>query len=505
MEFLSRIDSWLFKPTQPHALYVWLLYSVIFCFFAVLRPPFQSPDEWDHFGRMTGIYNGVWRAQNDLVNVGNTGMTELYSAKNLGDIPFNRQRKLSTEEIEKLKRLPFLTVTPHLTETLLPCEKGWVKISTTRMDVQSEYCRCLSDETGTIRECGYFTTKAWQNPPLYYLLAADSLVLAKHFTFSPYDAFYTVRLCTATASAGLWALAFTVLARVFPITSALCLAICGIPMLSFMCSSINPDALLYPLVTLCAACFCWGLMENKRDVWKGYALSLCLALMCKMTAIFILPPLALITLFTIRKNFSQFVIFSVATLFAFAGAVFFFFGLLGTFELPTETMPDISLIKYLTTPGTYWKTYRSFWGALGWLDVEVSYWATHLLWILVIIANMMSFGTFFKQRENDDQTGQTNLGKWQAILVCWVIFVGHASSVFASEFIQFKQLGWINQGRYLLPTVAFLLLGALWRKNLISRLFIVTLTVFDIWLVNVTVYRYFEDGWNGWLKSLPFV
>lgn len=505
MKLLGEFDNWVFNRFEPRFISIWLFYITFFCFFAILRPPFQSPDEFSHFGRMCGIFNGVWCAKNNFTNIGNTGLIELYSAKRLGDLPRNRVERLSNDEVQHLKSLPRVKVVPSIPIDISSCDREWVRINVTRRAEQSEYCRCLITETGKLQECGYFITTAWQYPPLYYLFGANMLSLVNYVALPPYNAFYLIRIGTAIFSAGLWSLAITILAKTFPISRAMCLAICGIPMLSFMCSAINPDAFLYPLVTLCAACFNWGLSEDKPDVWMWYSCTLCVALLCKMTAFFVVPPLTLIAILTLRKGGSAFVTFTLTTVVGFGGAVFFYYGLFGRFDLPSESGPYISLINYLTIPYTYGAMYKSFWGSLGWLDVDVGLWASHILWILVIIANMISFKTILKSRGVPGKNSLSNIMSMNSILVCWFIFVGHASTLVASEYIHFRQLEWINQGRYLLPAVTFLLIGALCKKNIIARLFLITLIAFEIWMVNTMIYRYFDEGWCGWLKSLPFV
>lgn len=505
LRLLTKFDDWLFNPFEPRLTHLWLCYTVAFVLFAILRPPFQSPDEWSHFGRIASVFNGIWCAENNFTNIGKTGLIELYSSKQLGDIPFRPEKKLSLEDIQGLKKLPFLSENLNAVKHSFLCDREWVKIKVARFSWLNQYCHCSITEAGPTQECGYFTTTAWQYPPLYYLFGANILSLAKYTSLSPYNTFYSMRFGTAIFSAGLWALAIIVLAKAFPITPAVCLAICGIPMLSFMCSAINPDAFLYPLVTLCAAFLSCGLSDSKSTVWIWYSISLCSAMLCKMTAIFIIPPLAVIVLLTLSRCVYTFVAFSCSTVVGLAGAVFFYYILLGSFQISEVPVANLSLIEYLTNLNTYRNVYKSFWGYLGWLDVSVSNWAYRYLWILVIIANSIVFRGILRENDVAHRDSLFLCAGFNFIVICWLIFVGHAAAVLANEYMHFDQLRWINQGRYFLPAVAFLLIPTFRQKNIISRSFLVCLIAFEFWIVDTMIYRYFVDGWYGWLKSLPFV
>jgi hypothetical protein len=432
---------------------------------ALLRPPLQTPDEPQHLLKATSIRRQPWvgpkgrfaldpRHLNPLGLDVSPGINKLY---------FKSFNAMSAADIAEAKSVKWLDPQRHL----------------------PDYERAIAS---------YPT-------PYYLAVFAGAEPITKALGLTPYQATYAYRLVSVALVATLWALVWSVLIRI-PELSPLAGAIFAVtvlnPMLTYMSSAVNPDAVNNPLCAL-ALLLAWQFVRRGDrplpDVRPLLTLFVVLlaAMLTKPAGLQLVPTLGavfgvLIVARAIRPRPAA-VAFTIAALAAVvAVAVFYLWSpprLLGVG--PSQDSFGVFLRTRFADLEWLW---RMYWGELGWLDYHAP-----LGWYSLVAAMAALNLACVAIRPAPCGAAGWYLG------LSWLAF---AAVTVAGEFWYLREAGYVFQGRYLFP--AAIGIGAilchsvpLARYGLVAAVAALNLT-----LVHETVARYFIDRWTGLWQSLPF-
>ena len=193
-----------------------MLATAIFLYlgwWAVLRPPFQTPDERQQHLRITSILLHPWFAEPGRFALDARYVSPLAhnQPRPIEKLPFSSDRRVTAPEIVQLEATPW-----NHAWTLEPFER-----------VYASY------------------------PTLYYLsVFAIAQPITAGLSLTPYQSSYLYRFVTAAFAALLWAAVYAALRRIDE-TRAIAGWIVAIallnPMLAFLSSGINADAVSLPL------------------------------------------------------------------------------------------------------------------------------------------------------------------------------------------------------------------------------------------------------------------
>lgn len=429
---------------------------------ALVVPPFQSPDAFTHYAYTESI-----ATRHTLP--GTPGRPESSSAAQAADALVGAHR--------------IMWSTPEAKPT-------W----------NAEAVSAYRARSGSFsRSNGGGPTPSTVNPPLYYVFAAvaylsdvggdelDRLTIVQ---------LWGVMLLLATTLGG-WLLAGEVLGR-RRLSQLIVGAVCGLqPMVTFISTSVNPDALLIGLWTFAL----WmgtrvvKFGARRRDVtWLGVLTGA--AILTKATSYALLPPLAVALAIGWRRRESQRT-FGVAHEFgpglaavsalilawvlpaaasgrsvvntvtsspgtpAHSFTLSGFLNYLWQFYLPRLPgqsaihLPTLALLPWPRYPGSLplWEIWvRQGWGAFGWLDVYLPDWTYAVL--AAVTGALIVAALVFVSRRGEGM--RRSLGLFYAVSVLSLLGLLHIT--------EFRSLiagaGPVLQGRYLLPLIALLGLAA---------------------------------------------
>jgi hypothetical protein len=303
---------------------------------------------------------------------------------------------------------------------------------------------------------------AWVHPPLYYGLAA--VVLAPFLSLDVTAQLYIVRLFSLTLTAlAVW-VAYQAMRSLFPDSPALAAAvplfIALLPMHAFLGSSVNNDA----LAELTAAVVIWLLIEIarrgfnwQRGTWLAVALAA--ALLTKQTVFFLVPLAAIALLSALSPRARRWL--------AVAGALAVFAALAIAFQYPASYLGRLlqtteNLLLLPTRPGladlALWGAllFTTFWGNFGWATVQLD-----VVWYgLLLIATAISGVGWVKLA--------WNWRRYLPALALWQRWAGAICALAVlsvwAQMVALVMAGGIHQqARYLFPAIVpialFLVLG----------------------------------------------
>lgn len=434
------------------------IFSLLFlylCAWAVIKPPFQSPDEFNHAIKAYSVARNPFITPDPEVKVPRRFMNPLLEAEILHRMPFHRAVSISDIDVQNLKRLDWSTG--------------------------------VDEETRVIGMYNY--------PFLYYqtvfVLGQGGSAL---WRLSPYDSVFLYRIATALLAALMWLSVFRSLPQELPYRGSVFLFLVLNPMLAFISSSINVDALLYPLSCLVIIGF-YRLGFHERE--RGFlALSaLVSAGLTKASALVFFPALAL-----------------------GSGAIFFrskAFRLRPTVWVGLAALVVVWVSFYLWVPRPDHTTYvgvpvhmgvwdyinkipsrelfQSYWGVLGWLDFRLAPPYYRLLALLLTINAVLVLMSGRKWLE----AGFT----WYAMLVSALFSAG----LLAVEYLLLPRYGFVLQGRYFLPVSLGLAMLLVHRWSWVRYTFLVYLIVFSSLLFHESVDRFYDGDWERVWRAHPFI
>lgn len=198
-------------------------------FWALLVPPWQVPDEYAHFAYTQSLAeNGQRpnRADHDTYSTEHEQAIEISNAGQTSGIPFTQPEWSRSAQLE------------------------WEQFATKVTDRQ--------------RKDGGGPNPAVVNPPLYYLYAAGAYKAGGDL----FDRLYIVRLASVLllllTVLGGWLLAGEIFSR-DRTAQLVTAATCGmVPMVTYMNSSNNPDAMVYPIWTIALWLVARAVLRNGR-------------------------------------------------------------------------------------------------------------------------------------------------------------------------------------------------------------------------------------------------
>lgn len=447
------------SPLQPlPAGLVFLLAFSYFAAWAVLRPPLQTPDEPQHLMRTTSVLRQPW-----LGDGRHFPLDRAYLNPLAYDTP---------PPIDKLFFQPFNALTNDEIRDVR--QTAWMREGAPLPDYE--------------RAIASYPT------PFYLVLFAMAEPVTRVGALSPWDASYVYRFATAALAAALWACAWRVL-RAIPALSPwrgpLFAFVVLNPMLAFMSSGVNPDAVNIPLCTL-AVLFAWRLLTEGEGT-TGFVLSLLGSMLTKPSGLQLGVTLtaviaAMVLLRQLDRRHAVRVIGPMAACAVLAVVCFYAWS-------PPRFMaggPSAdSLTQYLARRWDQlpWM-WRTYWGQLGWLDYAApSGW--YLLMLLAVVANVAC--VLWRPAVS------TQLRLFLGLL--WLVFAG---LTFAGEYRYLAEAGYIFQGRYLLPAGIGLGVILLHRVAPARVVMLALIVLLNLALVHATVQRYFADDWAGVVAALPF-
>jgi hypothetical protein len=438
------------------------LFAAVFANFLVwglIKPPFQSPDEFAHLTKALSVPSSPWITPSFKVEIYNHFLNPLLEFPYLHQVPFHGARRFSEATIDELQAA------------------AW----STRHDWGTSAHR----STSFIYPVVYYAA--------VFLLGQGATEL---FALSPYDSVYAFRIASAILAAGLWTLAYTALGFLGRHRAAVFALLVLQPMVGFLSSSINPDAVSFPLSAL-------AIVTAYESIFLGRglaraAVAMLAVLYTKSAGIFLLPPLAAIVLaaWLLRRSRRADVsihwphaallipgVFALyyATFYAWSPVVFLTLG----FE---ESLA--SYLRHLVgrMPGLV----VAYWGRFGWLDYGAPGWV-YLLVLALLVGNAGAFAARFRTLEDRPRF---------AYLCAFPVL--YAGALVAAEFASVSRWGYGLQGRYLLPVALGIFVVVCHPAAWLRRAFVVLMLAFNLYCVDLTVDRYYGGDWSLAWRALPF-
>jgi hypothetical protein len=447
------------RPVRPAS--SWLVAAAVFAYlatWAVLRPPLQSPDEPQHLMKANAVRQQPWlnavpdRFVHDRARV---NPLALATPPALDKLFFNPLNALAIADIDQLRAVPWL---PADGPPLEPYQRA----------------------VATYPQVYHWAIHALAEPPI----AALGL--------SPWSASYAYRLATCLLVAIVWGLVWRALqvsgleprdvAPIFVLAVAT-------PMLGFISSAVNPDALNDALCGL-AVVLAWRALSLGAGR-LAFAASLLAASLTKpaglqLAAVLCVVAGVLAVAGLVERRRAAALVAACVGVVVVSFAVFYawqpqqFLGGAPT----TDTLAVYAARRWHDLP-VLW---TSYWGLLGWLEYRAP-----VGWYIAITALLAGNAGCLIWRPVRPLAPAAYLG------LLWLVFV---ASAFAAEFRYLPQAGYTLQGRYIFP--AALGLGAILLHEVrAARLALLAAVVLlNVVLMRETVHRYYSDGWSGLAHAL---
>ncbi|MFA5514952.1 MAG: DUF2142 domain-containing protein [Desulfuromonadales bacterium] len=437
-----------------HCIAIFLLLFLWFAAWAVIKPPFQAPDEFSHAVKAYSVADNPWLTPKPHVSIPSRLHNPLLSAEVLHAIPFHNARSLSDNDIAFLKGLQW------------PMGEG---------------------ATQTF-------TSAYNYPYAYYqAVFAFGQGLSLLTDATPYDSLYLYRFASAFLASFAWLLVFFSLPAKLPHRISIFLFLVLNPMLAFMSSSINPDGLFYPLTCLVVVLF-YRLSISGDGKGQAAWAALTTAPLVKSVGLVLFPAIALFStgLWLARKKMRLLRALAVAGAALTASFLAFYLWAPAPDELAYSGKGvDASLWHYLLA-NKYAALGESFWGVLGWFDYTL---ASPYYWAFIPLLGINAVCVLLEQK------------RWRSHGLTWyaagfsLIF---AAGLFAIEFLLLPRYGYVLQGRYFLPAALGLAMLLVHRHAWARNALLVYLGVFSLLLYGETVDRYYDANWERAWRGFPF-
>ncbi len=433
---------------------VFVLLALYFSLWALVKPPFQAPDEFNHAIKSYSIATSPFFTPIPEVQLKAKYLNPLLDAEILHQIPFHGERKISQKDVFLLRSYEWL-------------------------------------DSGTSTER---FTSMFNYPYVYYqAVFGAGEVLTTVFNASPYESIYLYRIGSSIIAALAWTLVYISLPPLLPHKKYILVFLVFNPMAAFMTSSINPDAFLYPSACMVMTWFWRAGFERQASGHFAMASLVCAGL-TKASSLLFFPAIAI----------SSAVAFFVQNTFQLRRAVMVLVGslvLLWFSFYAWVPRPDnvayagvpvhLDLFEYLTG-NRYWGLFQSYWGILGWLDYGLAT-PYYLIFVLLIAINLVL--VLVQGRE------------WLRFGFTWYVFLVSLlfiAASFAVEYHLLPRYGWVLQGRYFLPVSLGLAMLMVHRFTWARNAFLAYLVLFNVLLFAASVDRYYSGDWKLAWHALPF-
>lgn len=438
---------------------VGILVFAYFVGWAALRPPLQTPDEPQHLMRATSILRQPWIGDPRRFPLDPAHLNPLAfdTPVPIDQLFFKRFNALTTGDIARVRRTPW----PDYTVPLPPYERAIASYPTLFY--------------GTL-----------------FVLAEPVVRLAD---LSPWDATYAYRFATAALAAALWAAVWHALRRQPDLTDwtrpLFAFTVLN-PMLAFISSGVNPDAVNIPLCTL-ALLATWHALRRGRGWAIPLAIWLLAAMLTKPAGLQMAATLAVVVTsgalvrvverpraIRILVVLAATTVLAVASFYAWSPPRFLAGG------PSSDTLSQYLLARWNELPAMW----RMYWGQLGWLD----YWTAPIWYQALAALTVVNLGCVL-WRPATAPTVISYLG------LVWLTF---AAATFVGEFRYLPEAGYTFQGRYLLPAAMGLGAVLLHRVRAARIAILIAIVGLNVALARETVRRYYVSGWSGAVHALPF-
>ncbi len=451
------------SPPRRSAVPAWAVGIAVFVYlagWALLRPPLQSPDEPQHLMKANSVWLQPWlNAVPDRFVLDRTRVNPLAWATPpaLDKLFFQPMNALSPADVDGLRTMPWLAPEGP---PLPPYQRG----------------------VATYPQGYYWAVHALSEPVI------------RGLGLGPWDATFVYRLATCALVALLWALVWVAChrAQIPPdVAGTLVGFVLLTPMLAFISSAVNPDAVAIALGALVVVST-WEILTLGSGA-AACATGLFAAALTKPAGLQIAGVLALVaivlaTLGQVERRRAGLVVAIMAGVSAAAIAVFY------AWQPPrflatgpsTDTLPQY-LDRRWATVADLW---RSYWGQLGWLDYGAPD-AWHWLLLALVAVNVACL--FWRPRR------PARLAWYLGTL--WILFV---ISTFVAEIRYLREAGYTFQGRYLLPAALGLSAVLLHEVRAARLALLAAVLALNLFLMRETVHRYYGGGWRGAVHALPF-
>lgn len=359
-----------FTTITPHKLFA-VCATVFGLIFLVLTPPFQTPDEINHFYRAYQISEGTLLGQQQDHRVG-------------GDLPkslYNFAAGFRSLTWTLSERIKPNTILEQFNKPLNPQDRQFVDFANTAM-----------------------------YSPVSYAPQAAILFCLKGFDVSPVALFYWARLMTLL----LWIVAIYYSIRLMPFYKWLFVLIALLPMSVLINMSINADVVTNALAFFSVAYTC-HLAYKESFVSKSHFFILCLLMLLLASAKIVYAPVLIVILLIPSEKFGSRKQY-VCRLFSLAGiglsTALFWSIIMNKLYIPYSLYnpayrSDAALIDcanmfeqldYIRSHGTYLievfvhsmitsvdMYYSGFIGTFGWLDTFLPYWFIALAYAVIVV------------------------------------------------------------------------------------------------------------------------
>jgi hypothetical protein len=179
---------------------------------------------------------------------------------------------------------------------------------------------------------------------------------------------------------------------------------------------------------------------------------------------------------------------ALAAVFAFFHLAFYRWSPVLVLYPPGVRLPEVPY-SVLPRVGNF---FRGYWGLFGWADYrapEAVYLAIGALWL----ANAAVFVRGYRRAPERHR------------LLAFAVFAAvFTVAVLAGEYLTFQRFGPVVQGRYFLPVALGFAVVVCHPRAALRRAFVALLAASSLYGVQLTVDRYFADGWSGAFRALPF-
>jgi hypothetical protein len=451
------------SPTPLPPRRAWPIVLAVFGYlacWALLRPPLQSPDEPQHLLKAVSVREQPWFnavGNRFVLDRARVNPLAVDTPPELGKLFFQSINALSIRDIDAARQTPWLAVEGA------PIAPYQVAIAT--------------------------------YPQVYYwsvFLLAEPVV--RGFGLDPWDATYVYRLVTCALVALLWGLVWRATQRLdlpSELASALVVLPLATPMLAFISSAVNPDAVNNALCTL-AIVTAWRVLAAGDDA-PAFAASLFAAAMTKPSGLQLAAVLAAVAvglaLCGLVDRRRAAIVVGVA-----AGTIVLAFGVFYAWQPPRFLAGGPSADGLGAYLAERWASiphmWQMYWGRLGWLDYHGPFG-----WYWLVLALALANLACLAWRPSPPPRLAAYFG------AVWIVFFG---STLAAEFRYLAEAGYTFQGRYLLPAGMAFGVVLLHRVRAARVALLAGVVLLNLALMRETVRRYYGDGWRGVVHALPF-
>ncbi|MBL6791339.1 MAG: DUF2142 domain-containing protein [Methylophilaceae bacterium] len=454
---------WIFKLNNKKSSYfIWLILFFSTIIIASLQPPFQTPDEFNHFKRAYLLSEGeVFFNTKDLKTGGNIDSGLLAFMNLYQDIPYHYENKYEKNILEKSYKI------------------SWTN--------QKEFSPFPNTAV-------YF--------PLIYLPQAMLINTSKFFSMNLYDSYLLVKFGCI-----LFTFLLLLIANKIYSISYFGIALLGMPMSLYLTGSTHPEPFSYGLLLIVAALFLSSFNNKKK--YSTYQNFIILIILLTLTVyrfylfpFFILP----LTLLIKYRDKVALLSFLLITLSSFLWTLYAANNVVGFEHWTNVDKPLINftldffriatlIFNTLVNTEALSFIFKSFVGILGWLDSPLNHF--QYLFLLFFLVTIFFITNDFKRFKNllVNENFIALIAIFFSVLLMFILLIFSATGD-SSLVIQGIQ------GRYFIPLILVfsLLIKPIFYKNYLIILMISMSTIFSI--NNIVNRFYFVENWSGESKII---